>query len=1837
MKKEALSKRKKRLATALMVAPMVATSIPVADLTGLSEVGKAEAAGVFAGGDGTAANPYLIASASQLNDIRNNLSSHFKLTANINLSGIEWQPINGFTGAFDGNGYEIHNLTINSKENYSGLFSQTGAIIKNLGLVNPNVKSSGYYTGSLAGKLTGNVENVYVRGGRIEGVTFVGGIAGDYYGWQKSMKRVYSTAEVTGTDTGAGGLVGTHTSGTIKDAYSTGKTTGKQQVGGLVGSLNASGVTNLENAFATGAVEGTSQVGGVVGYNSYGTLKSVFALNPSVKGTTVVGKGIGKVVEQTSQDVSILDKMGGNGAVNYETQLIEEEKVTDSQSYSGFDFTNVWEPGKNDLPQLRFKNNPDLIKPKYEKKITVVIHDGKLYNPVYDAEDLKIIRENNPYVLLNDINLSEIEWQPIKDFSGIFNGNGFEIHNLTINSKEHYSGLFGQTGATIKNLGLVNPNVKSSGYYTGSLAGKLTGNVENVYVRGGRIEGVAFVGGIAGDYYGWQKSMKRVYSTAEVTASDAGAGGLVGTHTSGTIKDAYSTGKITGKQQVGGLVGNLNASGPTIVENAITAGIVEGTNQVGGIVGYSRYGTLKSVFALNPSVKGTTAVGKGIGGAEGTDVKSMYSYNGMEGSGNNNQISGEISKEQSLSKTSYISDGSFDFMDSENSPVWGIDEGKTLPYLLFSPSKIVYNPETGTWISENKPPESTAVPDQTLEIGTNAVIDLSQYFSDPDGDDLSYSVELSDDTVASYVISNGQLTLTPLKEGQTTLTVTAADGKGGTTTQEIKLSVKKKETYVDVTFHWLPVKNAVSFKINRNGSLLGEVSGNQTSYTDHTAKLGETYRYRAVPVYEDGSEGEPIEIEDIVVETDKPIDVPAPEPENPTDPTDPENPTDPSPVDPTDPENPTEPNPTDPENPTEPNPTDPTDPENPTDPEPTDPENPTDPNPVDPTDPENPTEPSPTDPTDPEKPADPKPSIPPIIGEDFITLEWYAIDGAAYYEIHQDGQKVHTQKENGTDFYSHTLEGLKKGAKYHFEIIPFAADGTEMDDDAIEVGDVEVHPAMDLITKVTGNEVAVEWSSHPKAAAYLVTVKDMKGQVVEETQVKPAETSFFLANAGQYRVQVQPLDDKGEKMAGASTVFNIEKDFIATPPRDLKAEEVTTDHVTLSWTGKENVTYIVERDGQEVARTKETIWTDKRVKDGTTYTYSVKAVEHGHESEPVTLAVSVPEKNQSPTAGMIRPQKTVRGVTLAMNLHEYFSDPDGDPLTYQVTMEKNELAGFALTDGQLVFTPHQVGSSKVTVRAEDGRGGFVEKTFMFEVENQAPTASVLPAMTLKEGTQEKTLDLSSHFKDADGDELTFTLEGASTEAYEAKVDGTTLKVTPNAPGTGKVTVTAADAYGGKVSRTLAVTVEADLPEAPTGLKAETTHQNAVLTWKASPSEVEGYIIKRNGKEIARTKETAYTDNGLASDTLYSYEVTAYTAKGRESAPAKVTAKTTAAGMANVKAVYENGKMSVSWSAYEKGGEPASLYKVQRYIRLEDGTFKADGASQNVKDTSFQDTKAVTEGAVYRYEVTPRIGTKTLFEAAGTSNEVQVPKQTGGGQEEEATVQNVQAKAQDGKVLLTFDALTMKGETPSLYLIKRYVKQDDGSFRKESTQYQTSSTSYEDTRVQEGATYQYEVIPRFGTKTVFEAAGFSNEVTLAAKDAPETGGTMEEELVNEDVGGLIIHMNGTEAELSWPAVEGADRYRVGAYVKGEDGKWKPLTYPQNAIGTSTTFKGLPENTEVKFMVSPRINYVYDYTQRVDGSEQSGELPKPPEKEPEAPVETVTPAAVTATVTKDGQYV
>ena len=154
-------------------------------------------------------------------------------------------------------------------------------------------------------------------------------------------------------------------------------------------------------------------------------------------------------------------------------------------------------------------------------------------------------------------------------YNAIFNGNGHTIDNLYAQSSDNDKGLFGAVGTqgVIEALGIRNAYVYG-GTWTGIVVGSNYGTLRAVYTTG-FVTGTQDVGALTGYSNG---SITASYSRADVLMSNTisgatqYAGGLTGEIGSGGITASYAAGAITAPAGTygGGLVGNRGSVNPTI-------------------------------------------------------------------------------------------------------------------------------------------------------------------------------------------------------------------------------------------------------------------------------------------------------------------------------------------------------------------------------------------------------------------------------------------------------------------------------------------------------------------------------------------------------------------------------------------------------------------------------------------------------------------------------------------------------------------------------------------------------------------------------------------------------------------------------------------------------------------------------------------------------------------------------------------------------------------------------------------------------------------------------------------------------------------------------------------------------------------------------------------------------------------------------------------------------------------------------------------------------------------------------------------------------------------------
>jgi hypothetical protein len=305
----------------------------------------------FAGGDGSAENPYKIATGAQLCLARKYLDSYFIQTADINISVFcendGWVPVGKylgdgyedymFQGQYDGNGYTISGL----KSTGSGLFGAItkDAVLKNITLKSLDIKNE-RCTGAIVNQNNGLIKNCSSSGsitnsnspceahiGGLIGINYgtvidcdssmfisnnglgwdVGGIIGENISSENDkgncgiIKDCTFTGIIYGYNT-TGGIVGSSSYGTISNCTFSGSITngyGGTKTGGIVGESTSD---EISSCFSSGIVKTTDPfTGGLIGFSDGSTISNCYVTG-KVKGESCVGGLLGTGFGNTTVD-----------------------------------------------------------------------------------------------------------------------------------------------------------------------------------------------------------------------------------------------------------------------------------------------------------------------------------------------------------------------------------------------------------------------------------------------------------------------------------------------------------------------------------------------------------------------------------------------------------------------------------------------------------------------------------------------------------------------------------------------------------------------------------------------------------------------------------------------------------------------------------------------------------------------------------------------------------------------------------------------------------------------------------------------------------------------------------------------------------------------------------------------------------------------------------------------------------------------------------------------------------------------------------------------------------------------------------------------------------------------------------------------------------------------------------------------------------------------------------------------------------------------------------------------------------------------------------------------
>jgi len=337
-----------------------------------SEINAQVPTAVAPQGSGTQDDPYLMSVPGNFTWIQPNESYsdgvYYLQVNHIDLSAYNWAPLPDFRGDYDGNGFEIRNLTINRpNEDRVGMFHTISySVFKNLTIVNANVTGRDK-CGILAYYLRENqgFKNVFIKNSTITGQARIAGMFSDVYNTHNGINNVgldNVTINSSGDRTGAISVYFRDAS--ISNSYATGQinATGNY-IGGFVEQhhTNSDIISNCYSSVDINASPNSTYVGGLAARVTAGQINNSYyngtidqSGSPGNKSGALFGDPNGGTSSGCFWDSNKTSLSLGSGDSNFNwgvAKTSDEMKTASTFSSAGWD-SSIWDLSDNAYPIL---------------------------------------------------------------------------------------------------------------------------------------------------------------------------------------------------------------------------------------------------------------------------------------------------------------------------------------------------------------------------------------------------------------------------------------------------------------------------------------------------------------------------------------------------------------------------------------------------------------------------------------------------------------------------------------------------------------------------------------------------------------------------------------------------------------------------------------------------------------------------------------------------------------------------------------------------------------------------------------------------------------------------------------------------------------------------------------------------------------------------------------------------------------------------------------------------------------------------------------------------------------------------------------------------------------------------------------------------------------------------------------------------------------------------------------------------------------------------------------------------------------------------------------------
>ena len=606
------------------------------------------------------------------------------------------------------------------------------------------------------------------------------------------------------------------------------------------------------------------------------------------------------------------------------------------------------------------------------------------------------------------------------------------------------------------------------------------------------------------------------------------------------------------------------------------------------------------------------------------------------------------------------------------------------------------------------------------------------------------------------------------------------------------------------------------------------------------------------------------------------------------------------------------------------------------------------------------------------------PPIPPTdfnamaLSESEISLSWSDnSNNEEGFEIYRNDTLIYKVKANETSYID---KGLSANTLYKYSIKAINSAGASIQNFAeaktFDIDKEVPNPPVDFkIDSLSSKVVKLEWKDNSDNERGYKIYRD--GELI--ATLDNQHTSFIdkdLSPDTLYKYEIVAINSKGDSKPITAQVktdkFPIQK---PSSPSNFKAVSNGDRAVELRWDDNSDNEegFEIYRDGKLIhtALPDEKVFLDSDLIPGTLYKYEIRAINDIGSSEVVKTQVITLDRNTM----LIPPTNLFGQVQNDKYIILTWSDNSNNEDGFKIFRDNKLIYTTKANATQYVdieLEPNRVYTYKVKATNKDGDS--ISDSVKISIRVKIPPTPPIPPTDFS-ATALSENEIFLSWSDNSDNEEGFEIYRDGTLVYKAKADETSYTDKELKPNTlYKYTIRAVNKQDASIfvsAKTMTFDIDKEVPNPPADFKVSPLSSKVVkLEWKDNSDNERGYKIYRDGKLIATldNQHTSFIDKDLKPNTNYKYEIVAINSKGASKPVlAKVKTKKDPLSKPNAPSNFTaiaNGdkKIELRWSDNSDNEEGFEIYRDGKliYTALPD-------------EKIFLDTHLIP-GTLYKYEI-----------------------------------------------------------------------------------------------------------------------------------------------------------------------------------------------------------------------------------------------------------------------------